>query len=791
MDSRPPNRLLLLLLTSLLHFWQCARVQSLYIIDAVELTIEPGREVESGIPVTLRCQVSVSSEKEISLSLKNTFKFIQNGIPVYSNTTTKDTLLYELNPARAADSGGYECEVTVNDKTRSSTEEKLIITGLQTPTLLLNKSELFASEDFIATCSAPEEKGDLVFRFYQKFRTGDPQLIKQTAPTQNSTETKLVLRNVGDRHLYCDYELTITGSRRSNHSNEIQVIVKELYIVPVMNVLPSTNVYEGDLIEVVCKVVNPPSNIEVFLTKDKRILKNAPVSLSYRFRVQNEDSGDFVCKAVWGSVQKENVQTIRVRELFSKPHLSVNPIDIFEKEQFKLTCSVSIYFPERINNEQMQFSIYKDNVKLTSGHTYDAVAQPNKNGNYTCKAQAASLGHSFVKESQTVVVKGKVPASNPVLSVVGGTLVLGKSFQLLCRCDSGTLPIKYTLHGPNRLPELSVVRKPGEQAIFNTSAIQKSSDINKFICHAKNNERQPPVVGSVKQLQLSTTIIEPVSKPILTIESNMVDIPEGQDVTLVCTVSRGTPPITFTWYHTETGRALDFQTSEKLKGTYSIYNVRGQHRGNYYCVSTNQANEPKQSRPIMIGVKMAGWKKGLIALLCILLTGALILCIILKKRLLRCKRKRTGELSVKSASNKVERLSLTQAEVNEVANVTPGMIGKSVWSEHVSGSESEDQNSVTSPENPEPQYTEVETRKADPNRAPVKKGTDTVYSEVRNSKQGVPEMADGQGSVEYAQLNHDTDHHSDHGNHGNHSVQDDHIDEIDNSAVTSTADHGE
>ena len=96
--------------------------------------------------------------------------------------------------------------------------------GLQTPILRLNKSKLFASEDFIATCSAPEEKGDLIFRFYQKFRTGEPQLIKKTAPTQNSTETKLVLKKVGDRHLYCDYELT--GSGPSNHSNEIQVIVR-------------------------------------------------------------------------------------------------------------------------------------------------------------------------------------------------------------------------------------------------------------------------------------------------------------------------------------------------------------------------------------------------------------------------------------------------------------------------------------------------------------------------------------------------------------------------------------
>lgn len=45
-----------------------------------------------------------------------------------------------------------------------------------------------------------------------------------------------------------------------------------------------------------------------------------------------------------------------------------------------------------------------------------------------------------------------------------------------------------------------------------------------------------------------------------------------------------------------------------------------------------------------------------------------------------------------------------------------------------------------------------------------------------------------QGSVEYAQLNHDADHHSDHGNHGHHS---DHTDEIDSSVDNNTADHGE
>lgn len=80
-----------------------------------------------------------------------------------------------------------------------------------------------------------------------------------------------------------------------------------------MNVLPSSNVFEGDVLEVVCKVVSPLRNIEVFLTRDRRILKQAPISLSHRFTAQEGDSGELVCKAEWGNVQKETYHKITVK----------------------------------------------------------------------------------------------------------------------------------------------------------------------------------------------------------------------------------------------------------------------------------------------------------------------------------------------------------------------------------------------------------------------------------------------------------------------------------------------
>lgn len=116
-------------------------------------------------------------------------------------------------------------------------------------------------------------------------------------------------------------------------------------------------------------------------------------------------------------------------------------------------------------------------------------------------------------------ISSPVPVSKPSLNVVGGTLVLGKPFQLLCHSDSGTLPISYTLYGPNRLLEARVVSKLGERAIFNSSAIYKQSDINNFLCHAKNSQHRTAVTES-GQLLRSTNIIGVFDAAMMTANSN-------------------------------------------------------------------------------------------------------------------------------------------------------------------------------------------------------------------------------------------------------------------------------
>ena len=103
---------------------------TVYTIDVVGLTILPSSTVQSGTPVTLGCEVRVSHDN--FPHLKHEFQLTQDDVLIYSSTTEEDSITYELDPARAADSGSYECRVTVKDKSKASYSKKLDVTGRAT-----------------------------------------------------------------------------------------------------------------------------------------------------------------------------------------------------------------------------------------------------------------------------------------------------------------------------------------------------------------------------------------------------------------------------------------------------------------------------------------------------------------------------------------------------------------------------------------------------------------------------------------------------------------------------------
>ncbi|XP_072549286.1 platelet endothelial cell adhesion molecule [Salminus brasiliensis] len=731
-----------LVLISMLTMCHDGRTQSAFTIDSVELTLLPGNTVESGTEVTLRCKAKVSHS---FTQLTHTFAFLKYNTVIYSKNSSEAMVEHSFTPARAYNTGSYTCHIQVHKKKKSSNTEILTVKGLQTPQLRVQPDVVYEGEAITVTCSAPEEIGGLYFSFYEKTEN-----IMSIPSNNNSATITKELQKLGETFLYCNYKHMLLPDI-SNNSNTVKVTVKELNIIPSINIQPHTDVVEGDRIHITCNVSGySRSGHEVFLTKEK-LLHFSNKSFTYSLEVRANNSGKYVCKVEKGKAEKTSTAELIVTELFSRPVLSVTPKQVFLEQIFSLSCRSPKIFRKRITDADVKYTLYKNQHLLKAGHIFNFTASQASNGNYTCRATAKGI----TKESNQLTINAKVPVSPPVIRAVG-QVIIRKPFQILCESKLGTLPITYTLLRFNRSVGKVTVTGPLHSALFNVSYINHIDEIHSFICQAQNQEGGERKSSGV----LNAAVIEPVSKPELSLGfPRGHTFTEGMDVSLYCSVQRGTVPVTFSWYRTGITQPIFTARFSRTKEQHIIRSITRDHRGKYYCEAFNDANGTQRSEAITVGVNLAGWKKAIIAVICIFILVLIvaILVLFLKKARAPRKRKRAVELSVKPArpkSNDPMRMSLTlDFEDNTAVNTTPGVMGRNVWSEHVSDSESDDPSKEA--ECQELQYTEVHPQQtANAEEAPMTQDTDTANGEVQDCPQGAPDEGTTDSAVEYVQLNH-------------------------------------
>ncbi|XP_073690535.1 platelet endothelial cell adhesion molecule isoform X2 [Garra rufa] len=726
-----------LLRISLSALWQAVDTQAAVTIDHVKLTVLPANNVESGTNVVLRCEANVS--QSLPQPLIYSFSILQDNQVMYSKNISTSVVERTLSPARVSNSGRYQCRVHIHDKRKTSNSLSLTVTGFQVPMLKVKSDIVFEGDNIIATCSAPEETGGLMFFFYED----NLEVNKETSST-NSATTTLTMQKLTDIYLHCTYMVIMhPNAGVSNKSNTVKVIVRDLDVItPQISISPKENVVEGDRVQIAC-TVQYPSDLELYLTKGNTLLRKSHTTFTYSFVVKAEDSGDYVCKAEKGSVQKRAAYPLNVAELFSKPILRMSPDPVFEGERFTLTCSCTVKSSLKIGKADIKYVLLKDGRQIAAVAKYDDTASLATNGNYYCMAMAKEVK----KTSSSLDLKAKVPVSAPVLRALDKVIV-GKPFRVSCEAENGTFPITYSLLKNHAAMTYRTVVEAAERAIFNITSISFPEEIYSFTCEAYNHGPS----FSRKSESLRAPVIVPVSRPVLELMEETVT--EGSDLTLICRVKQGTYPITFTWYHNRI--MLHLSTQEVGgEGRHIIRAIERNQRGDYYCEATNSALETKKSYPARLGVSLALWKKALIGVFCILLLVAIaiVLAVFFKKMSHPRRKKQATELSVKPSrpkSGDPMRVSLTlDIEDNTALNGTPCVMGRNVWSEHVSGSDSDDH---TDEESELVQPQEVDPSIDDSVKKSIEPEYSVQHTEVQVSTPGVSEQAEG-AALEYAQLN--------------------------------------
>ncbi|PKK25509.1 platelet endothelial cell adhesion molecule isoform X3 [Columba livia] len=685
-------------LALLVIFLQCSGLytqEGVFTFNTVEIKVQPSVKVKNGAPMSIVCRADIS--KNTDFQLKHNFTIFKDGKLVFMTVTDREDAKYEISVARSSDTGEYECTVEARGKTKSSNSLHVWVKGMTKPILTAEKEEVLEGEVVKLRCELPEEVPPLHF-FFRKIKTNSiPKEKRVFEPYRNFSEVEFSVEEAdnilqfdcfGRRFVQLEFE-------DSEHSNTTLVTVREPFIKPTLNAKPSSNITEGDRIQFECStVVARMRDIEILLQKNKTILKSVQDEvLKYSTVATLEDSGEYLCKVEQGRASKTTKLNVVVSELFPKPTLAASMSNLDENKELTLSCSISGF-------RKANFSILRKNSNgdtlLKNSRNLTMRVNVNDTGSYTCKAEVKGI----VKESKPVRINVYAPVSKPTLSVVSGLpeVVLGKPLWLICRSAMGTPPIIFTFYKGNEVKKRVT---NDTYAMFLDENIRQN-DKRGYKCDARNNHSSGMKTSNI----LNITVIVPIR------DASLGSIPygeveDGSETAFLCSVKEGSWPIHFKLFRKTDREVLLFEQIENAdRVMWHKKAMKKQDTGTYFCVASNRANVDVKSHPITISVILATWKKGVIAAFSlILIVGAVTLALYW---FLRKKKKAKGPSLEMSGSALAT--NLTSEKLTRQPNDGDYYSG--------SGYIEDNENHVKS---------------ADESKAPVQKGTETVYSEIRKA----------------------------------------------------------
>ncbi|XP_053511336.1 platelet endothelial cell adhesion molecule isoform X2 [Artibeus jamaicensis] len=583
-----------------------------FTINNVHMVILPGQEVTNGDNLTLQCVVDISTTAHVQP--QRWMLFYKDDVLFYNVSSTESVESYFIPQARVYNAGTYKCTVILNNKMKTTSDHEVLVKGVSSPRVTLDKKEAVEGGIVTVNCSVPEEKAPVHFTVekVELDRKGGKQKRK-TSQNQNFVTLEFTVEEK-DHVIYflCTASIAFGMNMETSATTRSDLVtVRESFSNPKFHVIPRGPIVEGKKMDITCSIqVTHMATAfpEIIIQKDKMIVAHSKHNsrATYSLMATVEHSGNYTCKVETSRISKVSSIVVNITELFSKPKLESSATRLDQGESLNLWCSIP-------GAPEANFTIQKGDMTVSWFQNFTKQASEWDSGAYTC---VAGIG-KVLKKSNTVQITVCEMLSKPRIFYESTSEVIkGQTIEVKCQSINGTSPISY------RLVRTSGTSK-GHNVSSNEPAVFKDNptEDTEYHCVARNCHSHPEIHSDL----LSVKVIAPVDKVYISILSDKM-VESGKELVLRCFTNEASVPITYKFYREKEVRPFYETTVNKTQAIWHKTQASMEQDGQYYCTASNRANPAQtvlRSNVLTVRVFLAPWKKGLIAVVVIVVIIAI------------------------------------------------------------------------------------------------------------------------------------------------------------------------
>ncbi|XP_016830806.1 platelet endothelial cell adhesion molecule isoform X2 [Cricetulus griseus] len=637
------------LLTLLLYSSLQAQENS-FTINSIHMKSLPSWEIPNGYSVTLECLVDISTTSKVRSH--HQVLFYKDEMLLFNISSTEYTESIFIPQARVFHSGRYKCTVVLNSKEKTTQEYQLLVKGVPSPTVTLDKKEVTEGGVVTVNCSVKEELPPIYFKIEKvelgtklvkqiRDKTSNQNFVVMDFPIEEQDHVLVFRCQAG---IMSGIQMQTSESTRSEY-----VTVQESFSTPKFLIHPSGVIIEGDQLYIKCtvQVTHLVREFpEIIIQKDKTIVATSKRNIEALYSVMAtvENSGHYTCKVESNRISKVSSIMVNITELFPKPKLQFSSKEVDQGKILDLFCSVP-------GIPSVNFTIQKETMILSQDQNFSKIAEDRDSGMYSC---TAGIGR-VVKRSDPVHIKVCEMLSKPrIFHDAKAEIIKGHAITISCQSVNGTAPVTYHLIKDTNV-FLDRMVTSNDPAAFTDEPIE---DVE-YQCMANNCHSHPQLYSET----LRVKVIAPVDEVTISILSSN-EVPSGNEIVLRCSVKEGTGPITFKFYKENDDRPFHETTLNDTQAFWVEKQASKKQEGQYYCTASNRASHSSspRSNSLTVRVFLAPWVKGLIAVVVI---GAVIAALIVAAKCYFLRKARAKQKPVEMSRPAAPLLNSNSEKVSE------------------------------------------------------------------------------------------------------------------------------